>query len=118
MLHPAAKRSAMRWVADNRRFRHVLVDDEPTDELLFRFELNTVGSQWLPLAVFRLKLAEFELGAAPRLAPTDLQKGAIVTITKLVNRPELNGERATVRSFDNLSGRYEVQIVVTGEVRR
>merc|ERR1711966_528927 len=36
----------------------------------------------------------------------------------LVNRPQLNGERAVVQLFDTESGRYEVVVESTGEVRR
>ena len=124
MLVPGSttKRATMRWIADNLQFRHVLVDDTTDDkvhDLLFRFEVNTIGSQWLPLAVFRLSCAEFELGVtAPRIAPADLPTGAVVTLTGLRQRPHLNGARATVRAFDSESARYEVLIESTGELRR
>lgn len=53
MATKPGKRLLMRLAADNLKSRHVLVNDEATDEQLFRFEINMVHDQWLPVAVFR-----------------------------------------------------------------
>ena len=65
MATKPGKRLLMRLAADNLKSRHVLVNDEATDEQLFRFEINMVHDQWLPVAVFRP--AEVEVDETERV---------------------------------------------------
>ena len=69
MMHPTVKRRVIRWAADKLAQRHVLLDGEAADELLYRLEINTLGSQWIPLAVFRLSQAEFDIDDTPGSPP-------------------------------------------------
>ena len=70
MVHPAGKCLALRWAADNLKARHVLVEDEASGELFFRAEVNTLGSQWLPIAVFRLGAGKLNLASGmPHACP-------------------------------------------------